>query len=102
MRALSGSGVLELWEHGMPLHPLDRGLLALGAADPSCAAGVADWPLGRRNRALLDLHVSWFGPRLEAWTSCPSCGEKVELELDARDLAASAPAAEPGGTVPVD
>jgi len=102
MRALSGSGVLELWEHGMPLHPLDRGLLALSVADPSCAAGVADWPLGRRNRALLDLHASWFGPRLEAWTSCPWCGEKVELEVDARDLATSAPATEPDGTVTVD
>jgi len=102
MHALSSPGVLELWEHGMSLHPLDRGLLALSVGDPSCASGVADWPLGRRNRALLDLHASWFGPRLDAWTSCPSCGEKVELALDARELAMSAPAAEPDDTVTVD
>lgn len=85
--SLSSAGALELWEQGLTLHPLDRGLLALGAADPGVASAVADWPLGRRNRALLDLHTSWFGPRLQGWTSCPSCNEKVEFELDARELA---------------
>src|SRR5262252_9295174 len=90
MRALSGPDVLDLWEMGVSLHPLDRGLLALSVADPSATGSVADWPLGRRNRALLDLHASWFGPRLHGWTSCPSCGEKVEFELDARELASAA------------
>jgi hypothetical protein len=51
---------------------------------------VPDWPLGRRNHALLDLHASWFGPELHGWTSCPACGEKVEFELDARELASVA------------
>ena len=91
MPALCSPEVLELWEKGMSLHPLDRVLLALSTADPAVTAVVADWPLGRRNRALLDLHASWFGPRLEGWTSCPSCGEKVEFELDARELAMAAP-----------
>ena len=59
-------------------------------ADPAVTAVVADWPLGRRDRALLDLHAAWFGPRLEGWTSCPSCGEKVEFVLDARELATDA------------
>jgi hypothetical protein len=99
MPALSSPGVLELWEKGMSLHPLDRGLLALSVADPVVTAGVADWPLGRRNRALLDLHASWFGPRLQGWTSCPSCGEKVEFELDARELAMAAPDAPPHDAV---
>src|SRR5262245_34771863 len=88
MPALSGFDVVALWEKGVSLHPLDRGLLALGVADPSAANAAADWPLGRRNHALLDLHASWFGPRLDGWTSCPACGEKVEFELDARQLAA--------------
>jgi hypothetical protein len=101
MPALSSPGVLDLWERGMSLHPLDRGLLALSVADPAVASGVADWPLGRRNRALLDLHASWFGPRLQGWTSCPSCGEKVEFELDARELALTAPDGPPEGAVMV-
>jgi hypothetical protein len=101
MRALSSPGVLDLWEKGASLHPLDRSLLALSLADGSAAGSVADWPLGRRNRALLDLHASWFGPRLQAWTSCPACGEKVEFELDARELAASTPSTEPQDPVTV-
>lgn len=101
MRGLSSHDVLALWESGVPLHPLDRGLLALGAADPSTAGSVADWPLGRRNRALLDLHASWFGPRLQAWTSCPSCGDKVEFELDARELASARPDDQPEDRVTI-
>jgi hypothetical protein len=99
MTPLSASAVLTLWEQGVPLHPLDRGLLALRVADPSATAGVADWPLGRRNRALLDLHASWFGAQLAGWTSCPACDEKVEFELDARQLAAIAPDSEPADPV---
>jgi hypothetical protein len=101
MPALSSFGVLELWEKGMSLHPLDRGLLALSVADPVGTAAVADWPLGHRNRALLDLHASWFGPRLEGWTSCPSCGDKVEFELDARELVRAAPSEPPPDAVMV-
>src|SRR5262245_17890948 len=101
MPALSGFDVVALWEKGVSLHPLDRGLLALAMADPSAANAAADWPLGRRNHALLDLHASWFGARLDGWTSCPACGEKVEFELDARQLAASADARRPQDSVSV-
>jgi hypothetical protein len=101
MRALSSADVLGLWEQGVSLHPLDRGLLALGMADPAAANVVADWPLGRRNHALLELHTSWFGPRLGGWTSCPACGEKVEFELDARQLAAPSDAWHPQESVNV-
>lgn len=87
MLALSSHGLLELWERGRFLHPLDRGLLVISVADPAVTAAVADWPLGRRNHALFDVYASWFGPRLQGWTSCPSCAEKVEFELDARELA---------------
>ena len=101
MRAWSGSDVVTLWEQGVSLHPLDRGLLALAKADPSAANSAADWPLGRRNHALLDLHAAWFGARLDGWTSCPACREKVEFELDARQLAAPAAAQNPQDSVSV-
>ena len=89
MGALSGSAALELWELGASLQPLDRSLLALGMADPASAIDFADLPLGRRNLALLELHASWFGPQLMAWTACPDCDEKVEFELDVSELAAT-------------
>lgn len=68
------------------MHPLDRGLLALSMALPSPSEDLADWPLGRRNRILFDLHCKAFGSRLQGWTSCTSCGEKVEFDLDAKVL----------------
>ena len=35
MPKLSSSEVLDLWDRGVGLHPLDRGLLALSAVSPS-------------------------------------------------------------------
>ena len=87
MRALSNSDVLELWERGSRLHPLDQGLLALGAAFPETPyESLAALPLGRRNSALAELRCSCFGPSLQGWTSCPRCEEKLEFEMDGRLL----------------
>jgi hypothetical protein len=101
MRVLSSSELLDLWERGVGLHPLDRGLTTLSVADPSASDSVADWPLGRRNRALLELHASWFGPQLQGWTACPECGEKVEFEVDTRQLAGAAQGEQPHDCVTV-
>lgn len=87
MRALSSSDLLDLWERGAGLHPLDRGLLALSAALPEVPPeSFADWPLGRRNRFLFEQHRFCFGSRLQGWTSCTRCGEKMEFEIDSREL----------------
>jgi hypothetical protein len=83
MRSLSDSDLLHLWERGLSRHPLDRALLALGAAFPETPYELlAGWPLGRRNEALIDLRCSWFGRRIAGWVSCTSCGENLEFELD--------------------
>lgn len=88
MRAFSNSDLLDLWERGSALHPLDRGLLTLSAACPEIpSTALADWPLGRRNQALIELHCRCFGAALQGWTACVSCGEKMEFELDGRALA---------------
>jgi hypothetical protein len=87
MRAMQHADFLSLWEKGRALHPLDQGLLAIHAAFPEATSeSVADWPLGRRNRALAELHCSYFGHALEGWTSCPQCGEKLEFKMDGRAL----------------
>jgi len=95
MRTLSSAETLTLWELGTGLHPLDRGLLALSFAGVSSGETITDWPLGTRNRALLDLHAGWFAPQLEAWTTCPQCGEKVEFEVQVYSLVESAPERQP-------
>src|SRR5690242_12694262 len=92
MQVLSSSSMLDLWDRGSQLHSLDQGLLALSAGLPDAPyQTLADWPLGRRNRALAEVRSSWFGPDLEGWASCPRCGEKLEFQLDARSLTAIDP-----------
>jgi hypothetical protein len=90
MRALSNAEFLELWEHACRLHPLDRALAAIRASlgpGEMAESSVADWPLGRRNRALAQVRMLYFGPNLEGWTVCPQCGEKLEFEVDCRGIA---------------
>jgi len=87
MRALSSSELLDLWERGGGLRPLDQALLALSAALPDVAPEtLADWPLGRRNHALLEMYRFCFGPHLQAWSGCAQCGEQMEFRIDSRAL----------------
>src|SRR5215467_3422950 len=91
MRSFSGVDCLNLWESGACLHPLDQALLALGAALPDTPQDtLADWPLGRRNRALFKLHRYCFGSRLAGWAACARCQERMEFTVDSRDLMAQA------------
>ncbi len=87
MHALSHADFLTLWEDGQGLHWLDRGLLAIQTlGPPSAGEEVADWSLGHRNQALAALHAQCFGPRMEGWTVCEGCGEKLEFRVDCRAL----------------
>lgn len=91
MVSLGNAEFLELWERGHRMHPLDRALLVIQASFPEnteeeSARSAADWPLGRRNRALAQVRMMYFGPNLEGWTACPQCGEKLEFELDCRAI----------------
>src|ERR1700722_18871498 len=82
MHALGPSDFLALWERGRPLHPLDRSLLAVHAAFPEVSyEAAADWPIGRRNRALAALRTAAFGPGIGGWTDCPPCREKLEVDI---------------------
>jgi DNA-directed RNA polymerase subunit RPC12/RpoP len=47
---------------------------------------LADWPLGRRNRALAELLSSSFGRDLQGWVACPQCGQKLEFQMDSGAL----------------
>jgi hypothetical protein len=99
MKVLTPHEVLELWECGSRLYPLDQALLALRITLPDVdAETIADWPLGGRNRALLELHAACFGSRLQAWVECANCTEKLEFDVDARDLLGGPAAAAPPDT----
>jgi hypothetical protein len=90
MRAVTQSDLLALWESGRALHPLDWSLLAVNTMLPEIQPdSVADWPIGRRNRALVEMQLACFGPALRGWTSCPRCADKLEFALDGLALAES-------------
>jgi hypothetical protein len=105
MRGPAERELLDIWERGSPLHPVDRGLLALHAAYPDTSYDtLAGWPLGARNRALAELFASWFGAGLEAWAACDACGEQLEFETNTRELItqhAGPTGAEPAAVVTV-
>jgi hypothetical protein len=102
MRALSSSDFLDLWERGFGLHPVDQGLLVLGAVLPETSyESLADWSLGRRNKALAELRRTYFGPSLQGWTSCTRCGEKLEFEVDSEAFVREAVNAEGNLSEPI-
>lgn len=90
MRAVTQVDLLALWESGKALHPLDWGLLAVNTMFPGTQPdSVADWPIGRLNRALVEMQLAYFGPALRGWTSCRRCADKLEFALDGLALAES-------------
>jgi hypothetical protein len=82
MRPFSAAEILNMWERGAALHPIDRALMALNCAMPemSCDA-LTKLPLGERDRCLLEVRQKNFGDRLEAYTECPNCRERLEFSL---------------------
>ena len=88
MRPLSNPDYLNLFERGARLHRLDQSLLVLSAALPETPwDALADWPLGRRNRALIELHCTSFGPALHCWLTCIKCSTNLEFTLDGQAMA---------------
>jgi len=92
MHILTQADLLVLWEIGRLLLPLEQGILALETAFPDERKNVADWPIGQRNRALVQLHCASFGQRLRGWTACRECAEKLEFEIDGQALLERVPA----------
>lgn len=103
MRALSSAELLDVWELGAALPPVQRAvaLLAAGYRDSSAEdtspEALADWSVGRRDAGLLRLREHTFGPRLAAVADCPGCGERLELAFEAEEIRAVPPPGTVGG-----
>lgn len=92
MSPLTCARLLALWEQGAARHPLDRALLLFAQAAPELPVDrLADRPLGECHAALMRLRWRSFGSRLPLWLDCPSCGERMEFELQADQLPAMQP-----------
>ena len=92
MATTSTAALLDAWEHGRDASPGERGVILLGVAHPEAPlSALSDWPVGRRDAALLAFSERLFGPRLPAQAHCPRCAALLELEVDVARLAAAVP-----------
>ncbi len=94
----SAAAMLGAWEQGVGQGAVRRGLILLALADPGAnPRALAALNIGERDRRLLALRESCFGPRMTGLLSCPVCREELEIELAATALreVASAPNADP-------
>jgi hypothetical protein len=81
VRTPSSSDLLDAWAAAAALGPSARSLALLQVAEPDVQmAELAALPLGRCEEQLLELRSRLFGRTLEASITCPSCGERLELD----------------------
>src|SRR4051812_41123700 len=87
MAGLSDLDIVTVWSVAQRVHPAARGAALLRAVAPDEPFdALARLPIGRRDARLLALRERWFGPTLDAVTSCPACGEQVEAEIPVEAL----------------
>jgi hypothetical protein len=90
MHVLSTSVMLELWEQGLIVSPVEWTLLSLTKACPERSLKeLADMPIGQRDALLLNLRNQIFGSRLTGTAVCCKCSERLEIDFCSRDILAS-------------
>ena len=85
MHTSGDAALLAAWEAGRSQSPPARALSLLASTGVESAT-LANWPLGRRDSALLDLRAARFGPRITGLTHCPACGDRLELDFAVDDI----------------
>ncbi|ELP67851.1 hypothetical protein ACKI1I_09010 [Streptomyces turgidiscabies] len=90
MAITSAAGLLAAWEAGLAEAPVGRALLLHRTARPDVDTGrLPQLPVGEREADLFALRRSLFGERMQVRLACSACGEDMEFELDAGELARS-------------
>lgn len=90
MAITSAAGLLAAWEAGLAEPPPGRALLLHRTARPDTdTASLRQLPLGERESDLFALRRALFGERMQVRLGCQACGEDMEFELDAGELARS-------------
>lgn len=86
MKAAGSDTLVDLWDRTLGAPPVDRAVDALVIGLEMERADVEALPVGRRDEILFDLRANVFGRNFDAVTTCPSCGELIEMSFDAGDL----------------
>ena len=82
MRPLTAQEMLDVWERGREATLTERALLLLGqACSESSRDALAALPIGCRDARLLTLREWAFGRTLSGVTSCPACGQRLDLSF---------------------
>lgn len=82
MAGLDETLALSLVDQGARSAPLDRAVLLAASLGGVAAREVADWPLDRRDRLLIDARIAAFGREIALFARCPACGEGNEAGFD--------------------
>jgi hypothetical protein len=85
--APSQAELLGIWERGEGQWPWRRALALLEGSAPGASDDeLASVPIGRRDAMLLDLREQLFGSAFTGVTSCPDCGDEIELTFETSEV----------------
>ena len=82
MSSLSASELIAWWEASAGQPSVERAVTLLAAwlrETPEKTAGLS---VGKRDRQLIAIYESLFGPVLKAYAECPNCAERLEYEIE--------------------
>jgi len=84
--------LLSVWEEALTRPDADRARILHRAARPQAGPGeLPRVPVGEREADLYALRRALFGDRMQVVLECTACGEAMEFDLDAGELAARPP-----------
>jgi hypothetical protein len=86
MRVLSTEELLDVWEQGISLPPIERSLRLLSVACSESPETLAQLSVGQRDARLLMLRHQTFGAQLTSIVTCTVCGERLEMNFSTADL----------------
>ena len=87
MRPLSAQHIIQVWEQGHGQHDIDRALTMLAAACPGHSrVELAALTVGQRDSQLLTLREMTFGKRLNCFSTCPHCEDRLQFSLSTESL----------------
>lgn len=88
----SAAELLDIWEAGQLLPPVQRALALLTATRPQASQqDLAEMPIGRRDAELLSLREGVFGSPIVALAQCPGCGDRFELSFTVESIRVAQP-----------
>ncbi len=83
----SASELLQLWEQGRDQPSARQGLILLKAACPDKPwKDLAEFSVGMRDANILALREEIIGPNLVSLSTCPRCGDQLELTFEASKI----------------